>query len=95
MAISEVRTQIYLDHQQHEALKLAAKERSVSMAQVVREAVAVYLEHDGSAGGSPSEDAYLADPAWQLLEISEQASGSGCTDGASRLEEELYGPVRT
>ncbi|MCP3960228.1 MAG: ribbon-helix-helix protein, CopG family [bacterium] len=94
MAVSEVRTQIYLDHEQHEALKRAAKDRSVSMAQVVREAVAVYLtEEIPLVAGSESDDAYLADPAWQLLEVAEEIGGSGCSDGASRLEDELYGPI--
>ena len=94
MAVSEVRTQIYLDHEQHEALKRAAKERSISMAQVVREAVAVYLA-DEAASGVTDDDAYLDDPAWRLLESAEQIGGSGSSDGASRLEEKLYGPAET
>ena len=93
MAVSEVRTQIYLDHEQHEALKRAAKDRSVSMAQVVREAVAVYLGEEGSSGVLPDQDAYFADPAWRLVETAERIGGSEEPDGASRLEEELYGPV--
>lgn len=95
MPVSEVRTQIYLDREQHEALKRAAKKRSISMAQVVREAVAVYLTDAPPSSPSADDAAYVADPAWRLLEAAEEIGGSGRRDGASRLEEELYGPVET
>ncbi|MCP4200481.1 MAG: hypothetical protein GY769_00930, partial [bacterium] len=39
------------------------------------------------------DHAYLDDPAWRLFEAAEQIGGSGAAEGASRLEEELYGPV--
>ncbi len=95
MAVSDVRTQIYLDREQHEALKRAAKERSISMAQVVREAVAVYLGDEPSSGVLADDHAYLNDSAWRLLDSARQIGGSGTSDGASRLEEELYGPVES
>ncbi len=93
MAISEVRTQIYLEREQHDALKQAAERREVSMAQVVREAVARYLVEEEGLGGGLDPETYLADPAWTLPEVAEGIGGSGSPDGASRLEEDLYGPV--
>ena len=95
MAVSEVRTQIYLDRRQHEALKRAAKERAISMAQVVREAVAKYLFDQTPADPDPlsGEDAYRADPAWEFLERAQEIGGSGTSEDASRLEEELYGSI--
>ena len=97
MPISEVRTQIYLEQKQHETLKERAKERSVSMAQVVREAVAVYLVEDHGDPSHPriDEDNYLADSAWSLLETAEAIGGSEPSADASRLEEELYGPAKS
>lgn len=95
MPISEVRTQIYLEEEQHKALKRAAEARSVSMAQVVREAVAAYVVDEGAEGPDPLRDdaAYLADAAWDLLDAAEAIGGSEEGADASRLEEELYGPV--
>ena len=59
MALSEIRTQIYLERAQHTALKKEAERRSVSMAQLVREAVEAQLRGDlsyphrpGTGGGS-------------------------------------------
>jgi Ribbon-helix-helix protein, copG family len=95
MPVSEVRTQIYLEEEQHRALKRAAAARSVSMAQVVREAVAAYVASETDAGPDPRRDdrAYLADAAWDLLAAGESLGGSEEGADASRLEEELYGPA--
>jgi Ribbon-helix-helix protein, copG family len=95
MPVSEVRTQIYLEEQQHQALKRAAAARSVSMAQVVREAVAAYVASETGAGPDPQRDeaTYLADAAWGLPEAAEAIGGSEDGADASRLEEDLYGPV--
>jgi hypothetical protein len=95
MALSEVRTQIYLERRQHQALKRAAKKRSVTMAQVVREAVATYLAEEPEPERDPrrAEQAYLADPIWKLPEIAAAIGGSGKGADASHLEDELYGPV--
>ena len=97
MPISEVRTQIYLEQKQHETLKKKAKERSVSMAQVVREAVAAYLMEDHGDPSHPriSEESYLTDSAWSLLETAEEIGGSEPSADALRLEEELYGPAES
>jgi hypothetical protein len=96
MALTEVRTQIYLERRQHQALKRAARKRCVTMAQVVREAVADYLAAEPGPERDPRRDerAYLADPIWSLPEIAESIGGSGDSADASRLEDELYGPVR-
>lgn len=90
MAVAEVRTQIYLNQSQHEALKRMATRRSVSMAQIVREAIARYLGEPSGADGTTAES---QDPAWSLLDVAHEIGGSGTTDGAERLEEELYGPA--
>ncbi len=90
MAVAEVRTQIYLRQSQHEALKRVATTRSVSMAQIVREAIARYL---GELSGPADTTTGRQDPAWSLLDVAGEIGGSGTKDGAERLEEELYGPV--
>jgi hypothetical protein len=96
MALTEVRTQIYLERRQHQALKRAAKRRSVTMAQVVREAVATYLAEEQEVKTDPRRDgkAYLADPLWKLPEIAEAIGGSVAGADASHLKDELYGPVQ-
>jgi predicted transcriptional regulator len=90
MGVSEVRTQIYLPREQHRALKRAAERHSVSMARLIRDAVADYLERDPEpASGLDRRDAALT-----LIERAERIGGSGLPDAdAGRLEEELYGPV--
>lgn len=90
MSLSEVRTQIYLERRQHEALKRMAARRSVSMAQVVREAIARFLGEPTPGGNSPPCD---QDPAWSLLDTAREIGGSGSAQSAERLEEELYGPA--
>jgi hypothetical protein len=60
MAISEKRTQVYLPIPQHRVLQTLARRRRVSMAAIVREALAEYAaQHMGSsesAGSDPLED---------------------------------------
>lgn len=94
MAVSEIRTQIYLEREQHEALKREAKRRGVSMAQVVREAVSAYLVESPGAQGMSDEE-YLADPIWDLPIGSEEFEGFGRSDAAENHDEILYGPLRT
>lgn len=91
MAVSEVRTQIYLERSQHEALKRLATRRAVSMAQVVREAITTYL----ASPGENRRPADRSDPAWTLLEAVHGIGGSGGGEVASRADEELYGPIET
>lgn len=95
MPVSEVRTQIYLEEEQHRALKRAAEARRVSMAQVVREAVAAYIVDDRAVQPDPLRDeaAYLTDAAWDILEVAQPIGGSEEGADASRLDDELYGPV--
>lgn len=91
MAVSEVRTQIYLERSQHEELKRLATLRAVSMARIVREAISSYL-------ASPPERIVRTDqvdPAWALLEAVDEIGGSGGGESADRIEEELYGPIRS
>lgn len=96
MAVSEVRTQIYLEREQHEALKRAARQRAVSMARIIREAIATYLVERGWVTTElMHDDAYLADAAWKIPSIADEIGGSGREDGAARLEEELYGPIES
>ncbi len=90
MAISAVRTQIYLEPIQHKALKEIARARSVSMAQVVREAVAAYLGRDRKTALSDEE--YLSDPIWRLPEVGAAFDDSGCGDMAENHDAYLYGP---
>ena len=89
MAVSEIRTQIYLERRQHEALKRVAARRSVSMAAVVREAIAAYLD-ESSRRSRPAD---RRDPAWTLMERVGEIGGSGHRDGSLRVEEDLYGPI--
>ena len=89
MAVSEVRTQIYLERAQHEALKRVAARRALSMAQVVREAIALYLDEPAERRRRTARD----DPAWSVLEAARKIGGSGRADGAAQVEEDLYGPL--
>jgi len=91
MGVSEMRTQIYLSRDQHSELKRAAERRSVSMAEVIREALADYLDRQGTGAPQGSE---RTDPAWAVAELAERIGGSGDPEAdASRVDEELYGPA--
>lgn len=84
-----VRTQIYLKKKQHEALKRLAEEKSVSMAHLVREAVAGYLT-ERDADETLDEEAYLNDPLWKIPEIARQLGPSGITEGSVNHDEVVY-----
>lgn len=89
MSVSEVRTQIYLERDQHRALKTAARLRGVSMAQVVREAVAEYLRR---LKREPGEGTVFAEDAiWSLPELADDFPGTGRPDASRRHDELLYG----
>ena len=95
MAVSEKRTQIYLEKSQHDELKKAASRRRISMAQVVREAVTGYLASERPAAGDPlrQDELYEADSAWRLLDAADEIGGSEPGADASKLDDELYGPA--
>jgi hypothetical protein len=86
----EVRTQIYLEKSQHEALKQKAAEKSTSMAQIIREAVAVYLAQSEEDDDFDWE-AYKNDPIWKIREIAEELGPSGIVDGSINHDHYLYG----
>ena len=91
MGVSEVRTQIYLPREQHRELKRTAERRSVSMAQLIREALAEFLSHEPGRGkGGESE---RPDPVTRFFAAVEEIGGSEEGADASRSKEELYGPV--
>jgi NAD-dependent DNA ligase len=85
----EIRTQIYLDKAQHEALKQKAAEKATSMAQIIREAVAVYL-----AQTDLDEDfdlqAYLDDPVWKIPEVAQRFEGTGFPNAAENHDVYIY-----
>ncbi len=86
--LSAVRTQLYLPRDQHSELKRVAREREVSMAQVVRDAVGSYLAHLGDVPG-PTEEAFRSDPIWSLPD---RARDFGWEDTARDHDMLLYGP---
>ena len=86
----EVRTQIYLERSQHEALKRKAAAKSTSMAQIIREAVAVYLAQADTDDDFDWE-AYKNDPLWKIREIAEELGPSGIPDGSINHDHYLYG----
>lgn len=87
--LSEVRTQIYLLREQHQAIRRLALARDTSMAHVVREALDEYLAHE-SGGSRLSEEAYQADPIWR---IPEEAVDFGRDDAARDHDAILYGRI--
>lgn len=87
MSTYEIRTQIYLEQAQHEALKQLAAEKSVSMAQLIREAVAAYIVQEQ---GDFDLEAYMDDPLWQIPDIAEELGPSGFTDGSVNHDSYLY-----
>lgn len=91
MALSEIRTQIYLERTQHEALKREAKRRRVSMAQVVREAVAAHLA-EGTARAAATDETYLARADRELPAVAERLEEVGWNPAAESHEDLLYGP---
>ena len=89
MSISEIRTQIYLERSQHKALKRLAHKRSISMAQVVREAVESYVTK--AELDEMTEESYMSDPAWSLPEVGERFEGTGRRDASANHDLLLYG----
>jgi hypothetical protein len=91
MSTYDIRTQIYLAQAQHEALKRMAAEKSVSMAQLIREAVAAYIAQEKNDQEEEFDlEAYLNDPIWKIPEIAEELGGSGLTDGSVNHDYYLY-----
>ncbi len=86
--LAEARTQIYLPRDQHRELQRVARERETSMAQVVREAVDLYLAHLGGPTALDDE-AFRNDPIWSLPE---RARDFGRDDAARDHDTLLYGP---
>jgi len=93
MSELEIRTQIYLSREQHEALKLRAAERSVSMAQIIREAVSDYIFENQEDDEIFDLDLYLGDPVWQIPELIQGLSPTPITDGSINHDDYLYGPA--
>lgn len=91
MGVSEVRTQIYLPREQHRELKRTAERRSVSMAQLIREALAEFLSREPEGG--EDRESERPDPVARFFAAVEEIGGSEEGADASRSEEELYGPV--
>lgn len=95
MSTYDIRTQIYLAQAQHEALKQLATEKSVSMAQLIREAVAAYIVQEKAEQGDFDLEAYLNDPIWKIPDIAEELGDSGMTDGSVNHDYYLYGMDKT
>ena len=84
----KIRTQIYLEKEQHDELTRVAARKSVTMAHLIREAVTAYLTEEEASG--LDEDAYLNDPIWQIPEIAEQFEGTGWIDAAENHDHYIY-----
>jgi hypothetical protein len=68
----------------YEALKAEAARSGKDVAQVLREAIAMYLTRE-------EETVSGDDPIWQLPEIARELGGSGITDGSVHHDKYLYG----
>ena len=80
----------------YETARRMAAELGISLEQWARDAITVQTRNRVEPpGGASTDDAYPDDPAWKLLETAERIGGSGSSDGASRLEEILYGPIES
>jgi hypothetical protein len=90
MSTYDIRTQIYLEQAQHEALKQLAAEKSVSMAQLIREAVAAYLVQEASEQEEFDAESYLNDPIWNIIEVGDQFEGTGWSDAAENHDYYIY-----
>lgn len=86
-----VRTQIYLERDQHQTLKQMAAAGQVSMAHLIREAVTLYLAQDkGMTTEEFDQEVYLNDPIWQLPKLGEQFGGTGWHDAAENHDHYIY-----
>ena len=83
MAVSEVRTQIYLPKQLYQRLKRLAERRKVSQAAIVRDALEAHLKQELPAS------AWENDPIWNI--VGAFASREG--DLSVRHDDYLYGPI--
>jgi hypothetical protein len=90
MANYEVRTQIYLEQEQHEALKQLASEKAVSMAQLIRDAVAAYIVQEKGEQEEFDLEAYLNDPLWQIPGLADELGPSGLTDASVNHDHYIY-----
>ena len=81
MAVSEVRTQIYLPKQLYQRLKRLAERRNTSQAAIVREALEQHLKQQQAA--------WENDPIWKI--VGAFASREG--DLSVRHDDYLYGPI--
>lgn len=83
MAVSQVRTQIYLPKQLYQRLKRLAERRKVSKAAIVRDAIEAHLKQE-----LPASD-WENDPIWNI--VGAFASRQG--DLSVRHDDYLYGPI--
>lgn len=83
MAHTEKRTQLYLSAEQHAAVQRLARQRGLSMAAVVREAIQALVE--STLARQPADG---ADPLADLIGVFE-----GPGDLAERHDDYLYGPA--
>jgi hypothetical protein len=88
MAVTERRTQIYLTEDQHEKVTRVARERGMSLAAVVREALDRYV----AAGGGRSAAPWAQDPALALLGSLElpPLAGDGDADLVEAIDRSVY-----
>lgn len=83
--VSECKTQIYLTKELHRQVKAYARERGVSMAEVIRRAVEKYLE-----GELIPETDLQHDP---LLKIVGVVRGLGIKDASIQHDRYVYGHI--
>lgn len=81
------RKQIYLDPGSNERLKKLAKERGVSEASLIREAIDAYLAKAGESAAKPAEE----DPLFRLVGL---FGGELPADAAVKHDRYLYGDGR-
>jgi hypothetical protein len=79
-----------LEQAQHEALKKLAADKSVSMAQLIREAVANYIVQAAAGEEDFDLEEYLNDPLWKIPEMAEELGPSGISDGSVNHDYYIY-----
>ncbi len=82
-----VRIQVELSEELHSHLAQEARAKGLSMAEIVRQALAEYFSSDGE----PHPD----DPIWAWGGASEVCGSSGITDLAANHDRYLYEEVKT
>jgi len=88
MSEKYVTTNVRLPKEMHRELKRKALEDDKSLAQVIRESVALYLV--GAEAVQASHDAWKDDPLWA---IGADAVYADVTDGSTNHDLYLYGPL--